>query len=193
MEQTTDTPSLDVQQQPTSAPADMDSPAEVGAESDSAIRLSWPHLYLGALGFAISLYTVRLHNIAAHGGETGCGLTETISCDRVLTSPYATPLGIPLGAFGMAFFIVVIMTGITTNPKTTELQAALWRLLVLGAGACGSSTMLYISFALIKAACPYCMATHAVVFTLFVISLFQFLKARRLQAANPLTPPDPAR
>ena len=152
--------------------------------SENTMRLSWPHLYLGTLGFAISLYSVRLHNIIAAGGESGCGITDTFTCDKVLSSEWAKPFGIPLGVFGMAFFVVVILTGITTNPKTTRQQAALWRLLVMSAGICGSLALLYISFVIIRAACPVCMATHAVIFTLFIISLVQFLKARRTSSSE---------
>lgn len=163
-------------------PLDTDpSASATGGESAgvNAMRLSWPHLYLGALGFAISLYALRVHNLIASGGDAGCGFTETITCDKVLASPYAKFMGIPLGAFGMAYFVVVIMTGITTNTKTTDLQAAFWRLLVMSAGIIGSLSLIYISFVVIGAACPVCMATHAVVITLFVISLVQFLKIKR--------------
>jgi len=159
--------------------ASQESQNETQVAAANTLRLSWPHLYLGALGFAISLYALRVHNLIARGGDAGCGFTETINCNDVLKSEYAKILGIPLGAYGMAFFIIVILTGITTNPGTSEKQAALWRLLVMTGGICGSIALMYISLVKIHAACPICMATHAVVFMLFLVSLVQFLKARR--------------
>ena len=40
-------------------------------DNGSTLKLSWPHLYLGALGFAISLYALRVHNLIAGGGQSG--------------------------------------------------------------------------------------------------------------------------
>jgi len=142
-------------------------------------RFSWPHMYLGALGFAISLYAFRLHAIIKAGGESGCGFTETISCDKVLASQYGTFFGLPLGAFGMAYFVVLILTAITSNPKTTLRQETALRLFVAGAGLIAAGVLAYISYVLIKAACPVCMATHATIIASFAVALWQFLNVRK--------------
>lgn len=136
-------------------------------------------MYLGALGFAISLYAFRLHSIIKSGGDSGCGFTETINCDKVLASQYGTFLGLPLGAYGMAYFVLVILTAVTTNPKTTLRQETFQRLIIAAAGLLGAGVLAYISYGILKAACPVCMATHATIGAIFVIALWQFLNVRR--------------
>ena len=136
-------------------------------------------MYLGALGFAISLYAFRLHAIIKSGGESGCGFTETINCDKVLASQYGAFFGLPLGAYGMAYFVLVILTAVTTNPKTSLHQETTQRLIVASAGLIGAGVLSYISYGILKAACPVCMATHATIMAIFVIALWQFLKVRK--------------
>jgi len=138
-------------------------------------------MYLGALGFAISIYAFRLHSIIKAGGESGCGFTETISCDKVLASQYGALFGIPLGAFGMAYFVLVILTAVTTNPKTTLQAETAQRLIVATVGLIGAAILAYISYGIIKAACPVCMATHATIAAIFAVALWQFLSVRKTQ------------
>ena len=145
-------------------------------------RFSWPHMYLGAIGFAISIYAFRLHNLIKAGGASGCGFTDTINCDKVLASQYGAFLGLPLGAWGMAYFVLVVLVSITTNPKVTPEQETLWRLLVCGAGFLGTLALSYISYIILKAACPVCMATHAVIIASFLLALWQFCDVRKKRA-----------
>lgn len=139
-------------------------------------------MYLGALGFAISLYAFRLHAIIKGGGESGCGFTETINCDKVLASQYGAFFGLPLGAYGMAYFVLVILTAVTTNPKISRRQETSQRLVVAGAGLIGAGVLAYISYGILKAACPVCMATHATILAIFAVALWQFLNVRKKSA-----------
>ena len=142
-------------------------------------RFSWPHMYLGALGIAISLYAFLIHRRIEAGGDSGCGFTETINCDKVLASAYGKIFGIPLGAFGMAYFTMVIITAITTNRKSTLQQETGQRLALSSLGLASAVCLAYISYVIIKAACPICMATHATILAVFLVSLWQFFKVRR--------------
>lgn len=152
---------------------------EANFEEGPEPRFSWPHMYLGALGFAISLYAFRLHAIIKGGGDSGCGFTDTINCDKVLASQYGSFLGLPLGAYGMAYFVLVILTSVTTNPKTTLQQETLQRLVVAGSGLIGVGVLAYISYGIIKAACPVCMATHVTIIAIFIVALWQFVNVRK--------------
>jgi uncharacterized membrane protein len=136
-------------------------------------------MYLGGIGFAISIYAFRLHNVIVAGGASGCGFTETINCDKVLASQYGALLGLPLGAWGMAYFILVVLVSVTTNPQTSLQQETLWRLLVCGAGFLGTLALSYISYIVLKAACPVCMSTHAVIIACFGLALWQFFDVRK--------------
>jgi uncharacterized membrane protein len=162
---------------------------------DEFPRFSWPHMYLGALGFAISLYAFLIHQKIKAGGESGCGFTETINCDKVLASQYGSLFGIPLGAFGMLYFVVVILTAITTNRNSTPRAETAQRLVIASLGLLATFALSYISYVIIKAACPICMATHATIIATFAVSLWQFLKARKapLGSTSPeSTPPQSA-
>lgn len=142
-------------------------------------RISWPHLILSMLGMAISLYAWRLHSVIKAGGDSGCGFSDTINCDKVLASQYGALFGIPLGVYGLAYFAVVLLVSVTTNPQVSIRQETLMRFLVCGAGMLGTLGLSYISYIVLKAACPVCMATHVVVLLSFLMALWQFLKARQ--------------
>ena len=140
----------------------------------NALRIAWPHVILGAIGSAISLYAVHLHGIVKAGGSA-CGYTQTISCDKVLASYWGAPLGIPIGYFGALYFALVILTAITTLPlNTPKRQIVLPRLLLASCGLLGSMALTGISIVLIHAICPVCLATHATVLTNFLFALWNY-------------------
>jgi uncharacterized membrane protein len=142
-------------------------------------RFSWPHVVLSVVGMAISLYAWQLHSVIKAGGDSGCGISDTINCDKVLASQYGALFGIPLGAYGLAYFVLVLLVSVTTNPQVSVRQETLMRFLVCGAGMLGTLGLSYISYIVLKAACPVCMATHVVVLLSFLTALWQFLKTRQ--------------
>ncbi len=146
--------------------------------ASSRARVVWPHVWLGLAGLGISLFSVHEHNIVKAGGSA-CAYTETISCDKVLSSAWAAPLGIPLGLFGAFFFGLIILTAISTSPQPKPRPEALTRLLLASVGICGSLGLLYISKVLIGAWCPICMATHTVVLLNFGFAAWNWKKLAR--------------
>jgi uncharacterized membrane protein len=154
-------------------------PDESNGGSQEWLRFSWPHMYLGALGFAIALYAFLVHRRIEAGQDSGCHFTESLNCDAVLASKYGTLFGIPLGAFGMAYFVVVILTAVTTNRNSTPKQETTTRLLVSAAGVAAVGVLAYVSYTVIKAACPICMATHATILATFAVSLWQYFRVRK--------------
>ncbi len=152
---------------------------QIPSSSPFKTRFSWPHIVLSLLGMAISLYAWHLHSVIKAGGDSGCGISETINCDKVLASQYGALFGLPLGAYGLAYFVIVLLVSVTTNPQVSLRQETLMRLLVCGAGLLGAVGLSYISYIVLKAACPVCIATHSVVLVSFLVALWQFFKARR--------------
>jgi uncharacterized membrane protein len=143
-------------------------------------RTSWPHLVLGLIGFAISAYSLHVHSLIKRGEESGCGISNTINCDKVLASRYGEFLSIPLGVWGMVFFVIVILTAVPSKGSTaTRRQTAGWQLGVASAGFVTSVVLTYISKVQIGAFCPICMATHATTLLLFLVSLRSYFKARQ--------------
>ena len=150
-------------------------PGAAEVPSQPGVKVSWPHLLLGIIGAAISFYTIVLHNRIKAGGACGAG-----DCDAVISSKYGEMLGIPVGAFGVLFYAIIILLSITTKASTaTPRQIATQRLVVAGAGLASVLWFIYISHVVIGKFCPYCMATHATTLLVFIVSVIDYLKARR--------------
>lgn len=129
-------------------------------------RVVWAHVVLGILGILVSIYAIWAHGRIEAGLGAGCGISETISCDDVLSSPWAKFAGIPLGYFGALFWSIVIITAISGASVSTK-AAALQRLLVATAGIITSIFLFYVSEFLIRKVCPICLTTH-------ILSLLNF-------------------
>ena len=140
----------------------------------------WPNVVLGMAGIGTSSWAVHVHRLAKAGEDTGCSITPTLSCDKVLMSKYAEIFGIPLGVYGLAFFVFVIVSAIATkNTKSTPRQFALMNLAVASLGFFSSLALLFISMVLIKVTCPVCLTTHATNSLLFGFSVWAYLRARK--------------
>lgn len=144
-------------------------------------HLSWPHLVLSIIGLALSAYSWREHVIIKAGGESGCYVNELINCEKVLSSKYGELRGVPLGAYGLAFFIIVLLTSFSSEADFSPRRFALTQLLVSLVGIATASVLIYISKVVIGAYCPICMATHATTTLLFIFSLRAFFKAKRAE------------
>ncbi len=142
-------------------------------------HLSWPHLILGIIGLALSAYSWREHNIIKAGGESGCSVSETINCEKVLSSKYGELFGVPLGVYGMVFFAVVLLTSFSTEAEFSPRRFALTQVIVSLAGIATATVLVYISKVIIGAFCPICMATHATTTLLFIFSIIAFFKAKK--------------
>jgi len=169
------------------APASNAPASNAPASNAATTRMSWPHLVLGALGFAISFGSLVVHNRLKAGQATGCDFSETINCESVLSSQYGTLFHVPWGVWGMAFFVVVLLGASAKEANVADrARTAAWRLAVASGGIATSIALTYVSKVLIGAFCPICIATHAATVSLFVVSLIAFLKARK--ARNNLPP-----
>lgn len=145
----------------------------------TAPRIAWAHVVCGVLGLGLSLYTVHLHNLAKAGKATGCGISTTISCDKVLAHPvWGEFLGLPLGFWGAAFFVIVLVTAVSTNQNFNPRGAALQRLGVATVGILTSLGLEWIMWRVIGALCPFCMATHAVTLANFLFAIWGLWKAQ---------------
>ena len=168
---------------PLSAPqVELDSSAALQDTSrarSSAIspRIAWPHVVLGLLGVGVSLYSVKLHNIVKAGGSA-CDISASISCDKVLGSAWAAPLGIPLGLPGAFFFGLIILSAISTAANANPRSEALTRLALASVGLLGALGLLFVSKVLIGSWCPVCLATHSVVLLNFLAAIWGWRKSR---------------
>ena len=137
---------------------------------------------LGLVGFGVSLYALILHlkSTASSGAALTCDINDTVSCTKVLASSYGDLAGIPLGAFGMAFFGIVLAAAILPQlVQVSKRWIAHWQLTVGTVGFAVSVVLAYISYIKLAAVCVVCSTIHAITLVNFIVVLLAFLKHRR--------------
>lgn len=146
---------------------------------EKSVRVFWPHIVLGIIGLALSFYAVHVHLQIEAGQATSCSINDTISCDDVIGSKYGKFAGIPLGYFGAAFWIMVIVSGISS--VGVSLRNA--RLQVLGVAAIGlvtSIALAYIAHFVLGKICPICSGTHLTALVNFIYAVWAWFKIPRV-------------
>jgi uncharacterized membrane protein len=145
-------------------------------------QVPWIHQYsrllIGAtaiLGICVTTYLtwVKLSNNGVCGSE---------GCQIVLTSPFANVGDFPLTGLGLLSYVAVAVMAFAPtliDPKTKKStynqlnNLTWWGLLLAGVGmAVFSGYLMYLLAFVIKAACPFCIASAIFTFTIFGLTLF---------------------
>jgi uncharacterized membrane protein/protein-disulfide isomerase len=102
-----------------------------------------------------------------------CDVTETVSCEAVLQSAYATVRGIPVAAGGAIWSaLVLLLAWRGMNSRSADTSAAVAGYIFLLA-TIGLSAVLYLgyaSFFVLQKACPLCLTMYASVIGIFIVS-----------------------
>ncbi len=144
------------------------------------MKRDWPVAALAATGLLLSAYLTytKLAGSTALFCEAGSG------CDVVQASRYASFLGLPTAAWGVAVFAAIgglALAGLTGRRWT-------WAF-VLGVAAVSMSAYLtWVSLAVLRAACPWCLAVAGT-----DAALLGVLVARRPVTKGRRSPTRPAR
>ena len=134
-------------------------------------HFSWPHIVLSFIGLWLSFDAWQAHRRVEAGGDSGCGVTATINCDKVLTSQYAEFFGIPLGIYGIVYFAVVLLTATSSEANFSWRRFRLTQFALATVGIFSSLALTYISKVLLDTFCKICLRVHATTTALFVVSL----------------------
>ena len=131
----------------------------------------------GVAGIGISAYLTVVHYSAL---PLVCSTNGLVSCERVLSSPYATIAGsgLPTSAAGMIWFSVSAVLAAAQLRGLRGPAILRWHLLW---SALGLATVIYLVFLEIVqlgALCIWCSSAHALVMATFLIAL------TRMQAAG---------
>ncbi len=144
-------------------------------------QVPWLHQYsrllIGSIAILGILDTAYLTWVKlSHNGL--CGLQ---GCETVLASPYANVGDLPLTGLGLVSYIAVALLAFAPmliNPKTnkvgyTQLNHLSWMgLLLVGVGmAVFSCYLMFLLAVVIKAACPFCIASAIFTFAIFALTL----------------------
>jgi protein-disulfide isomerase/uncharacterized membrane protein len=147
----------------------------------SAIRPEWKWIAFFALlfGFGCSLYSLYSHEylhlmedstIGASRVSLGCDLNEAVSCSRVELSPYSKIFGVPVAAFGVAFFGSLLFLFFV-------LESVLWFAVAFFGGITAvliSLILFLISKFIIKSICIVCVGSYLANLALLVSACFGY-------------------
>ena len=122
---------------------------------------------LALAGVFLALY-LTLYKMGAIG-HLACTIG---GCERVNTSRWATFLGMPVAAWGVAFYGAVFLVALVgTTPcfvQRRDISLALTALTLTG--VLFSAWLTYLELFVIHAICQYCVTSAALVALLFLIS-----------------------
>lgn len=133
---------------------------------------------LSALGLLVSLY---LSWNKVQGTVVPCGVTG--GCNFVLSSQYATFVGVPLPYWGAAFFLLALTLSLLALRSPRARQLLLW---VSGAGFLFALYLIGIQLVVLQKICRYCLTTDTASIGLF---LWLLNVADRVDRAPDPTPP----
>jgi len=129
-------------------------------------------LALLALAASFTALYVHYRMIADPTYTSFCDINETVSCEAVLESPYATVRGIPVAAGGVIWStLVLLLAGVGMRRPGPDADAAAGYIFALA--TVGLSAILYLgyaSFFVIGKMCPICMTMYVSVIGIFLVS-----------------------
>ncbi len=105
-------------------------------------------------------------------GHLSCSIG---SCETVNTSKWATFLGMPVAAWGVAFYVVLfVLALVSTGERYAESKGMAQILVVLAAtGVLFSGWLTYLELFRIHAICQWCVTSAVLIAIIFVISLLE--------------------
>lgn len=132
-------------------------------------------LAFAGIGVAVYLTLYKAGVIAALACSIG-------SCETVQTSRYATLLGLPVAAWGIAYYVALFGVAFMGTTPTYESSRAvsLALLMLTGWGAVFSAWLTYLELFVIHAICTWCVISAVIVAVAFLISVLEFRESREL-------------
>ena len=128
------------------------------------------NIIIAVIGSIVSIYSINHHLDLKQNGVTSaaCNINQTISCDAVAASEYSELFGLPLGAFGLAFFLVIFVMSMIIRQSDKSREANLGALAIISAiGAVVSVGLGGLSIFVISSLCLTCIAVYILTFVLF--------------------------
>ena len=127
-------------------------------------------------GVFLAAYLTLYHY--GYVGSLACG---TGGCETVQASKWASFLGVPVAAWGTAFYAGVFLVAVAASVGSLAESAwPSWVLVVMnGWGMVFSGYLTWAEIARIHAICRYCVASATLVLVLFALSLADLRRYRR--------------
>jgi uncharacterized membrane protein/glutaredoxin len=126
---------------------------------------NWPLLALSSLGVALTGYLA----FTAFSGSAVQGCSAGGGCDIVLTSRWATLLGLPTSLWGLVGYAA--LAGIAFVRRADRHWWYAWTAAFFG--VCYSVYLTVVSLALLDSACPYCLTSLGLMTGTLALLVFQ--------------------
>lgn len=126
---------------------------------------NWPLLALSVIGVSLTAYLswTSLSGSGVAGCDAGGG------CDAVLTSRWATLLGVPTSVWGLLAYATL---GAIAFVKRVDKHWS-YAFTVAFFGVCYSVYLTVVSLTILQSACPYCLTSLALMLTTLALVVWQ--------------------
>lgn len=137
---------------------------------------------LALVGTFIALY-LTLYKVGAVGNLT-CSVG---SCETVNTSRWATFLGLPVAAWGLGTYLVILVLAIAGVQERFETSRMLSLALlgISGWSVLFSAWLTYLELFVIKAICIWCVTSAVLMLAIFAVSLLDWREVGAPPSAEP--------
>ncbi|APJ04258.1 vitamin K epoxide reductase family protein [Silvanigrella aquatica] len=137
-------------------------------------------IILGIAGFFVSLYALAIHlQLSTKGGAQICDFNSTVNCSNVIGSSYGSFAAIPLGAYGMTYFAIILSASFMPKlAKVSRKWLAFWEMIIALVGFVVVGILIYISYNILKMICPTCSIIHGIVTLYTIQKIVQFFKSK---------------
>lgn len=135
---------------------------------------------LALIGLFVSLY-LTLYKIGVIGT-----ITCTVgSCETVQTSRWATFFGLPVAAWGLGFYAMMLALALAwLSERYEDSRALALTLLVAGAwGTLFSAWLTYLELFVIRAICQWCVVSAIIATAMAVVIALSYRESRRGEVA----------
>lgn len=126
---------------------------------------NWPLLALSSLGIGLTAYL----SWTAFSGSAVRGCAVGGGCDVVLSSPWATLLGVPTAVWGLLAYASLAVIAFIRRADTHWSYA--WSVAFFG--VCYSVYLTTVSVAILGGACPYCLTSLALMTATLALVVWQ--------------------
>lgn len=136
---------------------------------------------IALVGLFVALY-LTLYKVGVIG-ELACSIG---SCEAVQTSRWSTFLGLPVAAWGLAFYasvLAIALTGLMERYEDSR-PLALGMLALTAWGALFSLWLTYVELFVIRAICQWCVISALLAVGLTVVSYLDWRELRAWRATD---------
>lgn len=136
---------------------------------------------LSAVGVANGAYLTYLFIQKQYFPEltTVCDINDTLSCSKVLTSPYSQFLGLPICSIAIAVYLAVFVLALLAAKKANPQHYFFAIALLMAAGAVFNIVYIHNEYVFLAALCIFCLFCTGLVITNLILAIIGYAKAAK--------------